>query len=253
MIGDGRSAALISNRGSIDWLCWPRFDSAAIFAAILDPRIGGRWQIRPLQNGTTARQYLDRTNVLETIFTTVSGTLVLTDFMPVASEEQMKKQLWPEHEIVRHIRCERGAVDLRVDFNPRPDYGRINFAIKDRGRLGWRIELGSNLYTLQSEVALVRQGDRLSADCTLHAGEEVAFSFCYSAEAPAVIPPVGDLVARKLNLTTEWWRRWASQSNYRGRYERQVTRSALALKLLCYRRGGGAFSGRKLRISASAA
>lgn len=88
IIGDGRSAALVSNSGSIDWLCWPRFDSAAIFAAMLDPDAGGRWSISPSDESKVTRRYLDKTNVLETTFSTSTAKIVLSDFMPVTSEER---------------------------------------------------------------------------------------------------------------------------------------------------------------------
>jgi GH15 family glucan-1,4-alpha-glucosidase len=238
VIGDGRSVALVSNRGSIDWLCWPRFDSAAIFAAILDPIIGGRWCIRPAEHAQMARRYIENTNVLETEFATASGKIVLTDFMPVTSEEQKKKKLWPEHELVRRVKCTQGEVELIVDFNPRLDYGRVTPKIKDCGKLGWRIDIGTCVFTFRSEIELVGRGDGLSASSTVKAGETIAFSFTYSAESPAVIPSLGDAITERLNLTIDWWRHWAAQSNYRGPYERQVTRSALVLKLLSYAPSG---------------
>jgi len=101
VIGNGRSVLLVSKRGSIDWLCWPRFDSASIFAAIADPQIGGCWSIRPTQASQISRRYIDRTNVLETTFTGETGKIVLTDFMPVTSEQEKRRLLWPEHELVR--------------------------------------------------------------------------------------------------------------------------------------------------------
>jgi GH15 family glucan-1,4-alpha-glucosidase len=238
IIGDGRSAALISNRGSIDWLCWPRFDSTSIFAAIVDPKIGGAWSIRPLEHSQTSRYYIDNTNVLETELISPSGKILLTDFMPVTSEEQKKKKLWPEHELVRQARCEQGEVELIVDFNPRLDYGRVTPKVKDCGKLGWRIDIGPYVFTLRSGVELVRRGDGLAANVTLKAGEKVGFSFSHSAEGPAVIPPLGESVREKLDLTIDWWRSWAAQSNYRGPYERQVNRSALVLKLLSYAPSG---------------
>lgn len=125
IIGDGRSAALVSSHGSIDWLCWPRFDSASIFAAVLDPLIGGHWSIRPSQASEVARRYIHNTNVLETEFSTASGKVVLTDFMSVASEEEKKKKLWPEHELVRQVKCDSGEVELIIDVNPRLNYGRV--------------------------------------------------------------------------------------------------------------------------------
>ena len=90
VIGDGRSVALVSRNGSIDWLCWPRFDSASIFQKILDPEIGGTWSIRPAQQSQTTRRYIDNTNVLETGFHLDSGKIVLTDFMAVTSEAKKR-------------------------------------------------------------------------------------------------------------------------------------------------------------------
>ena len=238
LIGNGRSAALISNRGSIDWLCWPRFDSASIFGAIIDQKTGGRWSICPLGDTQLSRRYLDNTNVLETTFSKESGKIALTDFMPVTSEEKKQSFLWPEHELVRQIKCTQGEMELIVDFNPRLDYGRVCPKIKTAGKLGWRIDIGTDVFTLRSEIELVRHGDGLAANVTLKAGEKVGFSFSHSEEGPAVIPPLGESVTDKLNLTADWWRHWASQSDYRGPYERQVTRSALVLKLLSYAPSG---------------
>jgi GH15 family glucan-1,4-alpha-glucosidase len=238
IIGDGRSAALISNRGSIDWLCWPRFDSPSFFGTILDPDIGGKWRIRPVEDSQFSRRYIENTNVLETKFSTALGTIVLTDFMPVASEERKKQMLFPEHEIIRQVKCEQGEVPLVVDFDPRPDYGRVRPIIEAGRQLGWRINIGANLLTLRSDIELVRRRDGLFANFTLRAGDTVAWSLTFSAEGPAVLPPLGQLVTDKLNLTIDWWRNWAAQSDYEGPYERQVTRSALVLKLLSYAPSG---------------
>jgi GH15 family glucan-1,4-alpha-glucosidase len=238
IIGDGRSAALISNRGSIDWLCWPRFDSASFFGAILDPDVGGKWRIRPAEDSQCSRRYIENTNVLETKFSTALGTIVLTDFMPVASEERKKQMLFPEHEIIRQVKCEQGEVPLVVDFDPRPDYGRVRPIIEAGRQLGWRINIGANLLTLRSDIELVRRRDGLFANFTLRAGDTVVWSLTFSAEGPAVLPPLGQLVTDKLNLTIDWWRNWAAQSDYEGPYERQVTRSALVLKLLSYAPSG---------------
>src|SRR5688500_16229506 len=98
VIGDGRSAALVSRDGSIDWLCWPRFDSPSLFGGLLDAEIGGAWSIAPAGPLQVERRYLDGTNVLETRFRTSQGVLAITDFMPAASEEQKRCMLCPEHE-----------------------------------------------------------------------------------------------------------------------------------------------------------
>src|SRR5829696_8761664 len=97
--GDGRSAALVSRNGSIDWLCWPRFDSPSLFGAILDSELGGCWSIRPSGPARIERRYLEQTNVLETSFESSSGTLVVTDFMLAASEEEKRSMLLPECEL----------------------------------------------------------------------------------------------------------------------------------------------------------
>lgn len=242
LIGDGRSAALISNRGSIDWLCWPRFDSPSIFGAIVDPRIGGHWSIRPAHDSKVSRRYLDKTNVLETTFARDSAKVVLTDFMSVTSEENKHHRLWPEHEIIRQVRCERADADVIFEFNPRLDYGRVEPKIDNVGKLGWRFGLGTHVYTLRSDVDLdfKRSGEspHAIAKVRLKAGETIAFSLNFSEEGPAVLPPLGDDGTERLRLTIDWWRKWTAQSNYHGPYEQQVVRSALALKLLSYAPSG---------------
>jgi GH15 family glucan-1,4-alpha-glucosidase len=239
IIGDGRSAALVSNRGSIDWLCWPRFDSPSIFGAILDSEIGGHWSIRPAQESKVSRRYLDNTNVLETTFACDSGEAVLTDFMPVTSEHKKRQMLWPEHELVRYLNCAQGEMDVVVIFDPRIDYARVRPKIKDAGKLGWKIDVGTAVLTLRADAELTFDREQaLSARLRLKAGDALAFSFSFSSEAPAVVPPLGHLIAEKLELTIAWWKQWAAQSNYDGPYECQVLRSALLLKLLSYAPSG---------------
>ncbi len=242
IIGDGRSAALISNRGSIDWLCWPRFDSPSIFGAILDPEVGGSWSIRPEREPQVSRRYLDNTNVLETTFACDSLKIVLTDFMSVTSEQNKQNRLWPEHELVRQVRCEGGDADVIVEFNPRLDYGRIAPKIDRVGKLGWRFGLGTHVYTLRAngDLDCFKQSSSMGtlAKLRLKAGKSIAFSLNFSEEGPAVLPPLGNSAAERLQLTSDWWRVWIAQSNYCGPYERHVVRSALVLKLLSYAPSG---------------
>jgi GH15 family glucan-1,4-alpha-glucosidase len=239
VIGNGRSAALVSNRGSIDWLCWPRFDSSPIFGAVIDQQIGGRWFIRPTQDYECSRRYVDNTNVLETTFCTESGKIVLIDFMSATSEEQKKQMLWPEHELIRHLSCTGGEVDLIMVFDPRLDYGRARPKITDTGKLGWRIDIGTAVITLRADAELTLDHEQaLSARFRLKAGDMLALSLSFCTEAPTIIPALGDPIAEKLNLTIAWWRHWAEQSSYHGPYERQIVRSALLLKLLSYAPSG---------------
>jgi GH15 family glucan-1,4-alpha-glucosidase len=238
IIGNGRSAALISKRGSLDWLCWPRFDSPSIFGAILDSKSSGHWSIHPLHESEVGRRYIENTNVLETTFVGVSGQIVLTDFMAVTSEENKRRALWPEHELVRQIRCEQGKMEVVTEFSPRLDYGRVVPKIRDAGKFGWRIDTGANVLILRGDIGLQPTPDGLAARFILKSGESVAFTFSFSAEAPAVVPSLGSAIDDKLNLAIDWWRSWAAQSTYRGPYQRQVTRSALVLKLLSYSPSG---------------
>jgi GH15 family glucan-1,4-alpha-glucosidase len=136
LIGDCRSAALISAAGSLDWLCWPRFDSPSIFAALLDPEIGGRFRVQPRGAFRTERRYVRDTNVLETIFHVETGTVALRDLMPVASEAYKRTTLMPEHEILREMECLAGTVELDVLYDPRPGYGRERVRLEQRGELG---------------------------------------------------------------------------------------------------------------------
>src|SRR5688572_18551762 len=152
VIGDGRSAALVSRDGSIDWLCWPRFDSPSLFGRILDRRKGGSWSIAPTAPARIGRRYIDGTNVLQTRFHTDTGEVVLTDFMPATSEKQKGEMLWPEHELVRLVECEQGEVEIHTHFNPRPDYSREAVLMRDAGPLGLRLETETGLLTLRSNI-----------------------------------------------------------------------------------------------------
>src|SRR5215208_5315476 len=171
IIGNGRSAALISKRGSLDWLCWPRFDSPSVFGAILDSKTGGHWSIHPLHESQASRRYIENTNVLETTFVAVGGQIVLTDFMAVTTEEKKSRQLWPEHELVRQIKCRQGEVEVVMEFSPRLDYGRVAPKIRDAGKFGWRIDTGPNIFILRGDIGLEPTSDGLASRFVLKSGE----------------------------------------------------------------------------------
>lgn len=239
-IGDGRSVALVSRWGSIDWLCWPRFDDPALFAGILDHDAGGFWSIAPADDCRTQRRYIDDTNVLETRFQTESGSLILTDFMPAASEEEKAGRLWPEQELIRRVDCDGGEIEVVARYNPRPDFGRAKVSVIDAGKLGLRTRWGAHLITLLSEVrwTLDDDGRGVSARFRLKAGESATFSLLYSTEGPAILPSVEELYAEKFELTIQWWRKWAARCRYDGPHRDEVVRSALALKLLSFAPSG---------------
>ena len=135
LIGDCRSAGLVSRDGSLDWLCLPRFDSPSIFAAVLDAKNGGRFLVRPLGEFRTERRYLTNTNVLETVFRTPTGACVLRDLMSVSSEVDKRTHLTAEHEVLRELEGLEGEVEVEILYDPRPDYGRVRPLLEERGAL----------------------------------------------------------------------------------------------------------------------
>jgi GH15 family glucan-1,4-alpha-glucosidase len=238
IIGDCRSAALISRYGSIDWLCWPRFDKPAIFAALLDRKRGGFWRISPVGQATIERQYVQDSNVLETQFTNDSGTAILIDLMPGASHTSRENSLMPDHEIIRKVTCVAGEMDLQIEFCPMADYGKSKVQIRQCGALGLKIHLGRGAYWLRSSIPLETGEGTAHARATLRSGESLRFSFSYSEEAPAVLRLFDSSFEERINLSVTNWQKWARFASYDGDYRNEVVRSALALKLLSYAPSG---------------
>lgn len=237
VIGDGRSAALVSKNGSIDWLCWPCFDSPSIFASLLGQPDGGYWQISPSGDFQVSREYTVGTNVLETTFITATGSIRLTDFMPVATEEFKKTHLIPDHELVRLVDCLEGKVEFIVDFVPRPQYATVKPDIADKGRLGLRFAAGSASVGLHSSLEYSISPGRATASAVLCAGERIAFSLTHATESPSALPVLG-MLSGALERTVGWWKEWQEQCSYTGPYRDAVTRSALVLKLLHFSPSG---------------
>jgi GH15 family glucan-1,4-alpha-glucosidase len=238
VIGDSRSAALVSNRGSLDWLAWPQFDSPPIFAAILDREKGGHWSITPDGPFEFTRAYVGDSNVLETRFRTVSGEAVLTELMPVASEQFKRQNTVPSHELVRQLQCVGGEMKLGIELVPRCDYGRQAPRIRDAGAFGLRFDVGRGAYWVLSNAPWKFEDDRATAEVTLKAGEELQFSLTYSEESPAAFSVLGEPIRAAIRRSVEWWKGWANQCTYKGPYREAVVRSALALKLLSYAPSG---------------
>ncbi|WP_242359907.1 glycoside hydrolase family 15 protein [Anaeromyxobacter sp. SG17] len=238
VVGNGRAAALVSRGGTVDWLCWPRFDSPSIFAALVDDA-AGRWTLAPAAPFRSERHYLPETNVLVTRFITATGALAVTDFMPVASQEEQRRLLLPDHELVRMATCERGTVELETVFEPRPDYGRVRPRLRDAGGLGLRAETRAGLLTLRADLPLaIEPAGRATGRAVLQAGETRHLSLSYADEWPAILPPLGAPTREALARTVRWWRAWVGQLRYDGPGRDAVVRSALALKLLVYAPSG---------------
>ncbi|HEX2173379.1 MAG TPA: glycoside hydrolase family 15 protein [Dehalococcoidia bacterium] len=240
LIGDCRSAALVSREGSIDWLCWHRFDSPSIFAALLDAEGGGRFRIRPAGDFRTERRYLPDTNVLETTFHTPTGSVLLRDLMPVAPEEEKRIHLAPDHLLLREIEGLAGEVDLEVLYAPRPRYGREQPPISDRGSFGFWCEAQGGVLILRSDLPLGigRTGRSVRGRVRVCGGDRHVLAIAYTDEAPAVIPPIDERARQACDRTVAWWRAWAARCTYRGPHRDAVLRSALTLKLLTYAPSG---------------
>ncbi len=235
IIGDLHTVALVGTNGSLDWLCFPRFDSPSVFAAILDDEKGGRFKIAPQGEGLRRKQYYwPETNVLVTRFLSPDGVGQVTDYMPVGLPKGAKER----HQIVRRVQTVRGELSYRLECSPAFNYGRSphTTSIGPRGASFETPELTLGLATTH-ELKPVGQG--VGAKFRLREGETALFvlgglepgcgceALLSEAEAEAL-----------LNHTVEYWRRWLSKCTYRGRWREMVQRSALALKLLTYEPSG---------------
>jgi GH15 family glucan-1,4-alpha-glucosidase len=240
IVGDCRSAALVSRDGSLYWLCFPRYDSPSLFAALLDIEQGGRFCIRPSGPFRAERRYLPDTNILQTTFHTPAGVVALCDLMPVTSEADKRAALLPEHAVLREIEGVAGEVEMEIIYEPRPDYGRQRLRLESRGALGLWCQSGDAALVLRSELPLERAGDGTSAHgvARIRAGERKHLMLVYSRDAPTVVPPLGEHARRQVERSARWWQEWASRCTYRRPYREAVVRSALALKLMAYAPSG---------------
>ncbi|HKO02968.1 MAG TPA: trehalase-like domain-containing protein, partial [Thermoanaerobaculia bacterium] len=201
IIGDTRSAALISREGSIDWLCWPRFDSCSYFARLLDRDRGGYFSIQPEDAFEVTRCYADDTNVLETTFKTARGVVRLTDLMPVMREEQKRQRITPFRQLLRRVEVLEGEVKIVARFSPRPNYARDTPVIRSRVRSVVFCESGPNILHLRSDVEFPTGGPDAEARFVLKAGERRWFALGFDERTPAVFANIGDEADRELERT----------------------------------------------------
>jgi len=228
VVGDLRTVALVGTDGTIDWYCCPRFDSPSVFAAILDRKRGGRYRISPTVGvGTVKQLYFPDTNVLITRFLTPVGVGELQDFMPVEERQRL----------VRRVLCVRGEMSFRVEVDPRFDYGREphETVVHEHGVV---FKTPSLALALASGIGF-RVGDEgVQGEFSLQPGESESFVLETVAEShiPHAFTP--EETMKDFEDTVSYWRRWLSQSRYRGRWRETVHRSALVLKLLTYEPSG---------------
>jgi GH15 family glucan-1,4-alpha-glucosidase len=228
LIGDTQTGALVSKHGSIDWLCLPRFDSGACFAALLGERAHGRWQIAPAEPvQRVARRYRGPSLVLETELTTASGTVRLIDFMPPRGTEP---------DVVRIVEGLEGAVAMDLDLVVRFDYGSIIPWVR-RVAGDWTAVAGPDSLTLRTPVPLEGHELATRAHFTVRAGERVPFVLTWHAShEPVRMIPDPFLALRE---TEQWWDAWASEFTHDGPWREQVLRSAITLKGLTFAPTGG--------------
>jgi GH15 family glucan-1,4-alpha-glucosidase len=227
LIGNMRSAALVSTAGSIDFFCFPEFDSPSVFTALLDPGQGGAFAIFPEREGLNTRQmYIPETNVLLTRFLADDGIVELTDFMPVTDHPRC-------HCIMRRITVINGETRVGLRCAPRFNYARSGHRAEYRGAAVAFTEEGAEREPifLQSSVSVSIEGGDACASFLLKAGETAYFVFGVDFdERPA--SAVAEFVEREFASTCDYWRQWTAQSRYSGRWREMVNRSALVLKLL---------------------
>ena len=228
VIGDLHTIALAGMDGSIDFMCFPHFDSPTIFAGLLDRERGGAFRIAPALEGARQKQlYLPDSNILLSRFLSDEGVAEITDFMTIAEGEH-------SHDLVRQVGTVRGEVGFRLLCDPRFDYGRRGHRVErfDGGVLFVPEGEGIPALRFRSRVPLDIVSGAVTAEFRLGAGEAAAF-ILEEAKPGVESPSAGeDYVARSLEKTLAYWRRWMARSTYRGRWREMVNRSALALKLL---------------------
>jgi len=233
VIGDLHTVALVGINGSIDWCCLPHFDSPSIFAAMLDRRKGGRWQIASIHPGTRKQLYFPETNVLITRFLGDAGVGEVLDCMPV-EEDIPHNQKARYHNIIRQVTAVHGTITFRMYCEPAFNYGRDSHEISLESR-GAVFSTPAMAIGLVSPVPLQRTDKAVMAEFSLKAGETASFILrqAESADDRTVLHETGES-EQLVEPTIRFWQRWLAGSSYRGRWRETVERSALALKLMTY-------------------
>ncbi len=228
VVGDLQTAALVGRNGSVDWLCLPRFDSPACFAALLDTPAAGRWKIAPIGAGNcSSRRYRGDSLILQTEWVSAEGTVRVIDFMPLRDEAP---------DVVRIVEGVSGRVQMRSELRLRFDYGSVTPWVKhDGGRLA--AVAGPDCAWLHTPVPIEGHEGATWADFTVAAGERVPFVLTYQQShkpAPELVDPESALAA-----TEAFWQEWIGRCAYRGDWTAAVRSSLVVLKGLTYAPSGG--------------
>ncbi len=229
MIGDLGSAALVGRDGSINWLCWPRFDSDACFAALLGTPEHGRWQIAPKdKSAKVTRRYRPNTLILETRFETATGVATLIDFMPPREGSS---------HLLRHLVGERGEVELHGELILRFGYGAIVPWVTRIDDHTMRAVAGPDMVVLHSSAPFRGEHFRTVGDFSIKAGEKKSFGLSYSLSHEDM-PEAVD-VEERLAATEKYWTGWAAKNKIACPWNDSVVRSLITLKALTFAPTGG--------------
>src|SRR5271169_2559835 len=228
LIGDCRSAALVARGGSIDWLCWPRFDSEACFAALLGTPDNGRWLVAPRDEARITRRYRPNTLILETQFETADGAATVVDFMPFHDGQS---------EIVRIVHGTRGRLTMHTELILRFGYGAIVPWVSKLEDGTLRAIAGPDMVLLRSPVHVKGKDMTTVGEFTISRGETIPFILTYERShmpLPAAIDPTASLEA-----TEKFWKQWSAKCRPAGEWSDAVRRSVITLKALTYQPTGG--------------
>lgn len=227
VIGNMRSIALVGMHGAIDFLCYPRFDSPTIFAALLDDKKGGRFFLEPqLTNARVRQLYLPDTNILLTRFLAEEGVAELTDYMPIATKGEQP------NEIIRMVHVVRGNVKFVMRCQPRFNYARSAHRVElsEHCAIFSPVDDSCPPMSLYSTVPLRQDGQDAISHFGLRAGATATFVF--GGQRSQGEPPEMQFTGQRFEETARFWKTWIAKSQYKGRWREMVQRSALMLKLL---------------------
>jgi GH15 family glucan-1,4-alpha-glucosidase len=229
LIGDCETAALCGNDGSIDWLCWPRFDSGACFASLVGTPENGCWKLAPAAVPTrVVRRYRDKTLILETDFETPEGAITLVDFMPLRGNHS---------QLIRLVQGKHGRVPVKMELTIRFDYGRSVPWVTQLEDGTTRAIAGPDMLALRTSAPLRGESLKTISEFSVSEGETVPFVLSYGASHGPVPPAIDAELA--LNQTEAYWLKWAEGGTYRGPWAEAVCRSLITLKALTYTPTGG--------------
>jgi GH15 family glucan-1,4-alpha-glucosidase len=244
LLSDCHSAALVSRDGSVDWLCLPRFDSPSVFARLLDDQ-AGHFSLQPAGQADVTRRYLDQTMVLETIFQTATGTLVLVDALALGPDDRGHQLgVGAPGALLRRLGCTDGQVTVEVTYAPRPEYGLIHPLLAHADG-GLSSRGGADELALSTPVPLQVDGSTATATFTLRAGQTAAFALHHARrwEPPPIVWDQAEIVQR-LDDTIAGWRSWSRlHQAYEGPWQELVHHSGRVLQALTFQPTGAIIGG----------